>query len=59
MPDCKERGNIPPAVPGAPVSDSWAKQHPATYTLDLVRRDPGRLRPTDDLAVASFVESLR
>ena len=33
MPDCKERGNIPPAVPGAPVSDSWAKQHPATYTL--------------------------
>ena len=33
MPDCKERGNIPPAVPGAPVSDSWAMQHPATYTL--------------------------
>ena len=26
-------GNIPPVVPGAPVSDSWALQHPATYTL--------------------------
>jgi len=26
-------GNIPPVVPGARVSDSWALQHPAVYTL--------------------------
>ena len=26
-------GNIPPVVPGAQVTQSWALQHPETYTL--------------------------